>query len=171
MKRFRFSLQRLLEVRRQQTLAARAAMQERLRDLRGAEARVAETEEEMRAVLAAVCERIAHEPTVADAVAAAGVLRGMQAALENQKAVRDEARGRADEAREEVCRRQQETRVVETLRERARARHKVDADRESANAADEIALTRLSQKAERSVDGGGAGSARRVTVSSNRTAE
>jgi flagellar protein FliJ len=147
MKKFRFPLQRVLELRQRETLLARLVYREKLAEVDRTTAKVTETEGAISALVADVCERITKAPTTADVVAAAGVLRGMQELLDAHKIEMDVARTNAAEARRIVSERRRRTRVVEILRERALTRHRLEGERENAKIADDLMLTRAVRQA------------------------
>ncbi|MHB8733308.1 MAG: flagellar export protein FliJ [bacterium] len=148
MKKFRFSLQRLLELRQRDTLLARLVYREKLADVDRSTAKVVETEDAMRQLLADVCDRITRTPTTADVVAAAGVLRGMQELLDGHKIELEVARTHAVEAQRVVSERRRKARVVEILKERALSRYRLEGQRESEKLADDLMLTRASRQAQ-----------------------
>ncbi len=147
MKKFRFRLERLLEVRRRKTLLAREVLQWKMRLVSRVESRVAAREGEIGRLVSDVVARITQSPTAADAVAALGALRDMQEALERDRIELDRIRAEADAAKQVVQKRHQDTRVVETLKDKAKARHKVDTERETGKIVDDLALGRAWREA------------------------
>ncbi len=142
MKKFRFPLERLLEVRHHRMLAAQAELHASVVRQREAEERVAAVESEIQDAVDDVRDRLLESPTATEVLTADTILRGMHAALESESTLLAQAAATVAEARGVVEARRQETEIVERLKDRALATHRLEAAREQERATDEMVAER-----------------------------
>ncbi len=138
MRKFRFPLERLLQVRAQRARAAQADLHAKIARHLEAERRVAAVEAEMQGVIAEIRERLLRAPTATEVIVADTVLRGMHAVLICEHAGCEAAANTVAQARSVVERRHRDVEVVERLKERAVRRHRVEVTREHDKAMDEM---------------------------------
>jgi len=142
MKRFKFSLERLLEVRQRRMLVAQVDLHGHMVRQRQADDRVAAAEAEIQGVVAEVRDCLAASPTATEVLVADTLMRGMQAALATECLARDQVATTVIQARKAVERRHRDVKIVERLKDRAIGSHRAEMAREQSKAMDEMVLAR-----------------------------
>jgi len=142
MKKFRFPLERLLEVRQQRVLAAQTELHIHVEKQRQAEERVAAAEAEIQGAVTEVRDRLMQSPTATEVIVADTVLRGMHAALATEHTALTQAATTVTQARVVAERRRRDVKIVERLKDRALGVHQTAVAREQEKDTDEMVLER-----------------------------
>lgn len=142
MKRFRFPLAALLNLRQRLAEKASRAHAAAVAEADAAAARLQQAEGDVARLLADVRSQVAQATDGAEAVAALGLLRDASGQVGRLQQEAESRRRAAEAAEAERRARHREKRVVEKLRDRAWARYRAEADRSEAREVDEMARQR-----------------------------
>lgn len=142
MKRFEFSLQQVLDLRRHQRVEAERRLARIKRRINELEREAEQVQNELNAVAR---EALPDEVRPRDFRRRAAHREGVRARHRRLRERIDALRKRAEEAREELLERRREEESLRTLRDEEKSEHAEDAERTHQKLMDEQALTRFAR--------------------------